>query len=165
VDLTACPTQLSGLKMDDRVERDGSPELTVRRRKPEEIALPELYLRIIPAADGDHARRQVDTDRSHAMASELGCHMARAAPQIGDRRTVFSLLGKAGQLSSVEWLSGELVAEALHVLLGDGVITLADSAMLCDWPVHDGSLHRLPLASGACLARDQRCARTAVRFC
>ena len=73
--------------------------------------------------------------------------MARAAPQIGDRRTVFSLLGKAGQQSSVEWLSGELVAEAPHVLLGDGVITLADSVMLRDWPVYDESLHRLPLAS------------------
>src|SRR5208282_3994870 len=47
----------------------------------------------------------------------------------------------------VERLSGELVAEALHVLLGDGVVTLADGVMLRDRPVHDESLHRLPLAS------------------
>lgn len=63
--------------------------------------------------------------------------MPRAAPQIGDRRTVFSLLGKAGQQGPVERLSGELAAEAPQVLLGDGVITLADSVTLRDWPVHD----------------------------
>lgn len=57
--------------------------------------------------------------------------MPKAAPQIGDRRTVFSLLGKAGQHSPVERLSGELVTEAPHVLLGDGVITLADSHGSC----------------------------------
>jgi hypothetical protein len=73
--------------------------------------------------------------------------MPRAAPEIGDRRTVFSLLGKAGQQSPVEPLSCELVAEALQVLLGDSVITLADSVVLRDWPVHTESLHRLPLAS------------------
>lgn len=73
--------------------------------------------------------------------------MPKAAPQIGDRRTVFSLLGKAGQHSPVERLSGELVAEALQVLLGDSVITLADSMMLRDRAVHNESLHRLPLAS------------------
>jgi hypothetical protein len=55
--------------------------------------------------------------------------MPWAAAQIGDRRTVFSLLAKAGQQSSVERLSGKLVAEALDVLLGDGVVTLADSVM------------------------------------
>jgi hypothetical protein len=73
--------------------------------------------------------------------------MPRAAPQVGDRRTVFSLLGKAGQQSPVERLSCELAAEALQVLLGDSVITLADSVVLRDWPVHNESLHRLPLAS------------------
>jgi len=73
--------------------------------------------------------------------------MPRAAPQIGDRRTVFSLLGKAGQQSSVERLPGELVAEAPCVLLGDGIVTPADSVTLRDRPVHDESLHRRPLAS------------------
>lgn len=130
MDLPECPAQPGRLKMDDRVERDGSRELTVGRRKPEEIALTELHLRIVPAAGGDHGRRQVDTDRGYATAGEPGCHMPRAAPEIGDRRTVFSLLGKAGQQSPVERLSCELVAEALQVLLGDSVITLADSVVL-----------------------------------
>src|SRR5215472_8457701 len=84
VDLIEGARQLAGIEMDDRVERNYRCELTVCRWKLQKVSLAELHLRIFPAANGDHSRRQVDTDRGHATAGQPGCDVPGAAPQVGD---------------------------------------------------------------------------------
>ena len=87
---------------------------------------------MVPAANGEHRRGQVTTDRVHATAGQPGRDVPGAAPQVGDRQAIFSLLGKAGQQGPVEWLGGELIAKAGHVLLGDDVVALAGGLVARD---------------------------------
>jgi hypothetical protein len=132
--------------VDDRVEGDGRPELTVCRRELQQVPLAELHLRVLPAASGDHGGGQVDTHRGRAPPGEPGRDMPGATPQIGDRRAIAGLLGKAGQQRAVERLTGELVAEPGRVLLGYSVVALANTGMRGDRCLHDQSVHRRPAA-------------------
>ena len=108
-----------------RVERDHRPELAVRGRQVEEIARAELDLRVIPAARGDHGRRQVDADGADAVVGEPGRDVPGAAAHVSDRRARLRLLDEAGQQGPVERLARELVAELRGVLLGDRVVAAA----------------------------------------
>jgi hypothetical protein len=72
--------------------------------------------------------------------------MPGATPQIGDRRAIVGLLGKAGQQRAVERLTGELVAEPGRVLLGYSVVAPANTGMRGDRCLYDQSVHRRPAA-------------------
>jgi hypothetical protein len=144
VDLTEGLAKLARLKVDDRVEGDSRPELTVCRRKLQQVPLTELHPGVLPAANGDHARGQVNTDCRHAAPGEPGCDMPRATPQIGNGRAIFGLLGQAGQQRPVERLARELIAEPGRVLLGHSVVASANGVTLGNRLLHDESLHHRP---------------------
>jgi hypothetical protein len=138
VDLLKAPVQLTGLQVDDRVQRGHRAELTVRGRQVEEVPVAEFGLGVVPAADGDHAGGQIDADRGDPPAGQPAGDVAGAAAQIRDRRARFRLFGEAAQQGPVERLVGQFVAESGRVILGDRVITAAGRVVA----FHAGQLGR-----------------------
>jgi hypothetical protein len=92
----------------------------------EEVPFSELDLRILPAADGDHASGQVDTDGGGAVPGEPGRGVPWAAADVSDRRALLGLLDEAGQQGPVKRFAGKLVAEAIRIFLSDRIIAAAN---------------------------------------
>src|SRR5438128_930272 len=98
------PRSNARLKVDNRVERKHRSEFTVSGRELEEVPLAEVDLRILSAANGDHACGQIDTDRGYAVAGKPGRDVPWAAAKIRDRRAFPGLLDEAGEQGPVERL-------------------------------------------------------------
>ena len=117
--------QLARSEMDDRVERHDRPQLTVPGRQREQVAQAEFGHRMLPAGHGDHAVGQIDADHGRAVPGQPARDVARAAAEVGHRRTVPGLLDEGAEQGPVEWLVREFVAETVGVSAGHGVIAAA----------------------------------------
>jgi hypothetical protein len=79
-------------RVEDRPPRDDAAEFAVDEVQGGHRANLEPKIRVHPAGDLDHLRRQIDTERGHTQRVQVRGDVARAAPKIGDGLPAVGLL-------------------------------------------------------------------------